>query len=113
MQAMTFTAPPQAGQVSMSMPKTRFKALRPEPAPDLIPGHGGPALSRRWWFIGYLALLPLPRLAGVTKARCLLFGTIKSPGAILNSFKLARRVEGRTPGITPRDKFIWNEFGQL
>ena len=72
-------------------------------------------------------LLALPRFAGVTTARCLLFGantpwkrarftrglgtsaasramkssgSTKSPGAILNSHRLARRAEGRMPRVT-------------
>ena len=72
------------------------------------------------------ALLPLPRLEGVTRARCALLGaktpwkrvrltrgfgtsatslamkssgSTKSSGTILNSQRLARRAEGRMPGV--------------
>jgi hypothetical protein len=41
----------------------------------------------------------LPRRAGVTCSRAWLFGATKSPGAILNSRRLARRAEGRMPGV--------------
>jgi hypothetical protein len=69
---MIRTAPPQAGQVSMSMPKTclrrcaqviearRSAGVASSPSP----------VAARW--------PPLPRLAGVTRARYLLFGA-KTP----------------------------------
>ena len=38
---------PAAGRTGLNVDaKDAFQALRPEPAPDLIRGHGGPALSR-------------------------------------------------------------------
>jgi hypothetical protein len=43
---------PAAGRTGLNVDaKDAFQALRP--------GHGGPALSRRWWFIGYPGLVAL------------------------------------------------------
>ena len=78
-------------------------------------------------YAGVACWSPLPRVAGVTRRRCLLFGaktpckrvrlarglgtsaagramkssgSTKSPGATLNNQTLARRAEGRMPGVT-------------
>jgi hypothetical protein len=63
MQAMNLTAPPQAGQVSMSMPNTRLRRCAQVIAMDGMyagfagakTGHGSPALRRRFllFLIGY------------------------------------------------------------
>ncbi len=68
MQAMIRTDPPQAGQVSMSIPKTRFKRCDQLIDARRSPDAGSFASSR------VPCRLPLPRLAGVTRARCVLFG---------------------------------------
>jgi len=68
MQAMILTAPPQAGQVWMSMPNTRFRRC----AQVMAAWRCGGVFSRPSAVDS--GLLPLPRFAGVTRARCLLFG---------------------------------------
>ncbi len=68
MHAMIRIAPPQAAQVSMSMPNTRFRrcaqVIAARRSADV--GSSGSAVLER--------SPPLPRLAGVTRARYLLFG---------------------------------------
>ena len=71
------------------------------PFQALCPGHGLVALFGCFVFV-FLSDAAFAAFGGVTSTRCLLLGATKSPGAILNSFKLARRVEGRTPGIIHR-----------
>ena len=66
MQAITFTAPPQSRQVSMSILKTRFSLCAHVMDARHSAGVGGSSAT--------LAGGPLPRFAGVIKARCLLFG---------------------------------------
>ena len=63
-QATILTGPPQALQVSMS--KTRFWRCAQVIDARRSAGVCGSSAP--------MAFLPLPRLAGVTKARCLLFG---------------------------------------
>lgn len=72
LQAMIRTVPPQAGQVSMSIPNTRFRRCAQVIAARRSAGVGSSksAVVACW--------PPLPRLAGVTCARCLLFGA-KTP----------------------------------
>ena len=68
MHAMMRTAPPQAEQVSMSIPKTRLSRCAQVIAARRSAGvgsSGSAALASR---------PPLPRLAGVTRARYLLLG---------------------------------------
>ena len=62
LQAMTRTAPPQAGQVSMSIPTTRLRRCAQVIAapPAAAVGSAGSAVPACW--------PPLPRLAGVTRA---------------------------------------------
>jgi hypothetical protein len=82
MQAMTFMAPPQALQVSMSILKTRLSCCAQVIAMDgMYAGFAGAKTGhRRSRCAGVagssatLTLLPLPRFAGVTNARCLLLG---------------------------------------
>ena len=66
MQAITFTAPPHSLHVSISMLKTRFSRCAQVMA------------ARRsacvWCCASTRACCHLPRLAGVTRARCLLLG---------------------------------------
>ena len=68
MQAMILTWPPQSLQVSISMLKTRFRRCAQLMAARRSAGvvSSGESAVR--------ALLPLPRLAGVTCARWALFG---------------------------------------
>jgi len=68
MQAMTLTAPPQAGQVSISILNTRFKRCAQviEARRSAAVGSSTVAAATDW--------PPLPRLAGVTRARYSLFG---------------------------------------
>lgn len=66
MQAITFTGPPQALQVSISMRNTRFRRCAQVMQACRSASVGGSS--------GPLALLTLPRLAGVTNTRCLLLG---------------------------------------
>ena len=107
--------------LSMSMPNTRFRRCAQLMAARRCAGASSTPASVD------SGLLALPRFAGVTTARCLLFGantrwkrarftrglgtsaasramkssgSTKSPGAILNSRRLARRAEGRMPGVT-------------
>jgi len=68
MQAIILTGPPQARQVSMSMPKTRLRrcaqlieARRSASVCSSVPRSEG-------------RLFPFPRLPGVTRAWCLLLG---------------------------------------
>ncbi len=121
MQAITRSAPPQARQVSTSMLKTRRRRwAQVIEARRLATGRS---------FAGSITrgMLPLPRFAGVTWARWRLLGantpwyrvrltrglgtsaeslamkstgSTESPGAILNSRRLARRAEGRMLGVT-------------
>ena len=68
MQAMILTAPPQARQVSMSMLNTRFRrCAQVIDARRSLGVFSCPSAHA-------LGLLPLPRFAGVTRARCLLLG---------------------------------------
>jgi hypothetical protein len=68
MQAMTRSAPPQAGQISMSMPKTRLSRCAQVIAARRCVGVlSCPSSEALGW-------APLPRFAGVTAARCGLFG---------------------------------------
>jgi len=68
MQAMILTAAPQARQVSMSMPNTRFRrcahVIETRRSPGV--GCGGSPVEQCW--------LHLPRFAGVTRARYRLLG---------------------------------------
>ena len=66
MQAITFTAPPHSLQVSMSMLNTRLRRCAQVIDARRSAGDGRSTTT--------LALLPLPRFAGVTNARCLLLG---------------------------------------
>ena len=68
MQAIILTWPPQLLQISMSMLKTRFKRCAQVMAARRSAGVLALGAS------AVRALLPLPRLAGVTCARCALFG---------------------------------------
>ena len=61
-QAMTFTAPPQALQVAMSILKTRLSRCAQVIDARRSAGVGGSSATLAW--------LPLPRFAGVTNARC-------------------------------------------
>jgi hypothetical protein len=72
MHAMIRTAPPQAAQVSMSIPNTRFKRCAQVIAArrSASVGSSGSAVLACW--------PPRPRLAGVTRARYLLLGA-KTP----------------------------------
>ncbi len=72
MQAMIRTAPPQAGQVSMSMLNTRFRRCAQVIEARRSAGVRSSAspFEVRW--------LPLPRLAGVTRPRYWLLGA-KTP----------------------------------
>ena len=72
MQAMILTGPPQLLQVSMSMLKTRFRRCAQVMAARRSAGVVSSGAS------AVRALLPLPRLAGVTRARCALLGA-KTP----------------------------------
>ena len=67
MAAMIRTVLPQASQVSMSISKTRLRRCAQLMAARRCPGVLPSGLARR---LG----LPLPRCAGVTRARHLLFG---------------------------------------
>ena len=62
MQAMTFMAPPQPLQVSMSILKTRLSRCAHVIDARRCAGVAGSSAT--------LTLLPLPRFAGVTNARC-------------------------------------------
>jgi hypothetical protein len=66
MQAMTFMAPPQALQVSMSMLKTRLSRCAHVIDPRPCAGVGVSSATS--------ALFPLPRFAVIIYARCSLFG---------------------------------------
>jgi len=67
-QAMIRSAPPQAGQVSMSMPKTRFSRCAQVIAARRSAGvFSCPSSKALGW-------APLPRFAGVTAARSRLLG---------------------------------------
>ena len=66
MQAMTFIAPPQALHVSMSILKTRLSRCAHVIDARRCAGVAGSSAT--------LTLLPLPRFAGVTNARCRLLG---------------------------------------
>ena len=68
MQAMILTVPPQAGQVWMSMLNTRFRRCAQVMAAWRCAGASSTPSSVD------SGLLPLPRFAGVTTARYLLFG---------------------------------------
>ena len=68
MQAMIRTTPPQAGQVSMSMPNTRFSRCAQVIADRRCAGMLSCCSAE------VFGLAPFPRFAGVTDARCLLFG---------------------------------------
>lgn len=61
-------APPQAGQVSMSIPNTRFRRC----AQVIAARRSAGVRSSGSAVVAYRP--PLPRLAGVTRARCLLLG---------------------------------------
>ena len=93
MQAITFSAPPQAWQVSMSMPNIRF-----ERCAQLIE-------ARRSTGVGAcpspvaLGLSPLPRAAFVPGAGCLLFGA-NTPW---KRVRLARGLGTRAASPTLRD----------
>lgn len=67
-QAMIRTDPPQLGQVSISMPKTRSRRCALLVAARRSPAVGSSGVS----LVSCRA--PLPRLAGVTRARCRLLG---------------------------------------
>ena len=71
MQAITLASPPHSEQVETSILNTRFRrcAFMPSGA-----GHGFVALFRGFVFVPLWRPRPLPRLAGVTSARCLLLG---------------------------------------
>jgi hypothetical protein len=71
-QAMILTWPPPLLQISMSMLKTRFRRCAQVMAARRLAGVRSSDAS------AVLALLPLPRLAGVTRARCALLGA-KTP----------------------------------
>ncbi len=64
MQAMIRSAPPQAAQVWMSMPNTLFRCYAHVIAARRSPGVGGSSV-----FVFAVYSVPLPRLAGVTRAR--------------------------------------------
>ncbi len=66
MQAMTFMAPPQPLQVSMSILKTRLSRCAHVIDARRCAGVAGSSAT--------LTLLPLPRFSGVTNARCRLLG---------------------------------------
>ena len=66
MQAMILTGPPQLLQVSMSMLNTRFRRCVQVIAARRSTSVGPSFAST------VRGLLPLPRLAGVTRARCAL-----------------------------------------
>ena len=68
MQAMIRIALPQAGQVSISIPNTRFRPCAQVIAARRSAGVGASVSA------GSACRPPLPRLAGVTRARYLLFG---------------------------------------
>ena len=68
MHAMIRTAPPQAGQVWISIPKTRFRRCAQVIAARRSAGVGSCGS------VGVACSPPLPRFAGVTRARYLLFG---------------------------------------
>jgi len=68
MQAMILTWPPQVLQVSMSMLNTRFSRCAQVIAARRSAGVGPSFVST------VLSLLPLPRLAGVSRARWALWG---------------------------------------
>ncbi len=72
MQAMILTWPPQFLQVSMSILNTRFRRCAQVIAARRSAGVASSDPCDA------LALLPLSRLAGVTRARCPLFGA-KTP----------------------------------
>ena len=67
-QAMIRSAPPQAGQVSMSMPKTRFSRCAQVIAARRSAGVFSCPSSKA------LGLAPFPRFPGVTAARSRLLG---------------------------------------
>ena len=67
-EAIILTIPPQASQISMSMLNTRFKRCAQVMAARRSAGVVSSGTSDA------PALLPLPRLAGVTCARCALLG---------------------------------------
>ena len=71
MLAMTFMAPPQVLQVSMSMLNTRLRRC----AQDMA-ARRSVAIDESFGWSPFLSPLPLPlpRFAGVTSARCLLLG---------------------------------------
>lgn len=85
MQAMICTAPPQAGQVSMSRVNTRFRRCAQLIEARRSPGVGasGPPVE--------VCRPPRPRLARVTRPRYRLLGATRSPGAILNSRRLTQK----------------------
>lgn len=62
MQAMIRTAPPQAGHVAISIPKTRFRRYVQVIEARRSAGVGSPSA-------GVTCSPPLPRLAGVTRAQ--------------------------------------------
>ena len=68
MEAIILSAPPQTEQVAMSIPKTRISRCAQVIAARRSAGVGSWPSSVAW------RLLPLSRLASVTKARCWLFG---------------------------------------
>ena len=72
---MILTWPPQLLQVSMSMLKTRFRRCAQVIAARRSTGVGPSVASA---VLAVPALLPLPRLEGVTRARCALLGA-KTP----------------------------------
>ena len=71
MQAMILTRPPQVLQVSMSMLNTRFRRYA-----RVIAARRSAGVAPSVAFDAF-ALLSLPRLAGVTRARCALLGQAK------------------------------------
>jgi len=70
MRAMILTWPPQVLQVSMSILNTRLRRCAQVMAARRSAGLVSSGACEA------LALLPLPRLAGVTRARCALLGVL-------------------------------------
>ena len=80
MQAMTLTCPPQAWQIAMSMLNTRLRRCAQVIEARRSAGVGVSSDTLSVW----LTVLPLPRFAGVTRARYLLLGA-KTPLWLLRS----------------------------